>query len=119
MKPSWHIAQHVLFGHKVRTALLVVAVAMASALVAAVATGMRTVQASIEHRISRAIGEVDARVVHRYGSPFDSSVVEGVRTWPDVKQAAARIEGGLTLARSDDRRDEASKSWFLDCLSFS
>ena len=106
MKPSWHIAQHVLFGHKVRTALLVVAVAMASALVAAVATGMRTVQASIEHRISRAIGEVDARVVHRYGSPFDSSVVEGVRTWPDVEQAAARIEGGLTLARSDDRRDE-------------
>ncbi len=106
MKPSWHIAQHVLFGHKVRTALLVVAVALASALVAAVATGMRTVQASIEHRISRAIGAVDARVVHQYGSPFDASLVETVRTWPEVAEAAARIEGGLTLARIDDRRDE-------------
>ncbi len=106
MKPSWHIAQHVLFGHKVRTTLLVIAVAMASALVAAVATGMRTVQASIEHRISRAIGSVDARVVHRYGSPFEADLAETVRTWPDVAEAAARVQGGLTLARTDDRRDE-------------
>ena len=56
MRPSWHIARHVLSGRRVRTTLLVIAVAMASALVTAVATGMRTVQGSIEHRISRSIG---------------------------------------------------------------
>ena len=40
MRPSWHIARHVLSGRRVRTILLVIAVAMASALVTAVATGM-------------------------------------------------------------------------------
>ncbi|MAC75392.1 MAG: hypothetical protein GY728_09715 [Phycisphaeraceae bacterium] len=106
MRPSWHIARHVLSGRRVRTILLVIAVAMASALVTAVATGMRTVQGSIEHRISRSIGAVDARVVHRYGSPFDAEVVEMVRTWPGVVEASPRVEGALTLARTDDRRDE-------------
>jgi len=83
----------------------VIAVGLASALVAAVSTGLRTVQATIEYRISRSIGDVDSRIVHRYGSPFDPGVAIEVRTWPGVRDAAARTEGAVTLARTDDRRD--------------
>ena len=106
MRPSWHIARHALSGRRTRTILLVLAVGLASALVAAVSTGMKTVQATVEHRISRAIGNVDARIIHRYGSPFESTIVEEVRSWPGVREAAARTQGALTLARTDDRRDE-------------
>ncbi len=106
MRPSWHIARHALSGRRTRTILLVIAVGLASALVAAVSTGMKTVQATVEHRISRSIGDVDARIVHRYGSPFESDILAEVRTWSGVRNAAARTEGALTLARTDDRRDE-------------
>lgn len=106
MRPSWHIARHALSGRKSRTILLMIAVTLAAALVTAVSTGVQTVQATVEYRISRSIGDVDARIIHRYGSPFEADVVDTVRTWPDVREAAARIEGALTLARADDRRDE-------------
>jgi putative ABC transport system permease protein len=106
MRPSWHIARHALSGRRTRTILLVIAVGLASALVAAVSTGMKTVQATVEYRISRSIGDVDARIVHRYGSPFEGEIAAEVRSWPGVRDAAARTEGALTLARTDDRRDE-------------
>ncbi|MAC20103.1 MAG: hypothetical protein CMJ23_10595 [Phycisphaerae bacterium] len=106
MLASWHIARHALSGRRSRTILLVVAVSLAAALVTAVSTGMKTVQATIEHRISRSIGDVDARIIHRYGSPFDADITEEVRNWPGVREAAGRVEGALTLARIDDRRDE-------------
>jgi putative ABC transport system permease protein len=106
MRPSWHIARHALSGRRTRTILLVIAVGLASALVAAVSTGMKTVQATVEYRISRSIGDVDARIVHRYGSPFEGDIATEVRSWPGVRDAAARTEGALTLARTDDRRDE-------------
>ena len=106
MRPSWHIARHALSGRRSRTILLVAAVTLAAALVTAVSTGMRTVQATVEYRISRSIGEVDARIIHRYGSPFEAGIADEVRTWPGVREAAPRVEGALTLARTDDRRDE-------------
>lgn len=106
MRPSWHIARHALSGRRTRTILLMVAVTLAAALVTAVSTGVRTVQATVEYRISRSLGDVDARIIHRYGSPFDAEVAAEVRSWPDVREAAARMEGSLTLARLDDRRDD-------------
>ena len=90
MRPSWHIARHALSGRRTRTILLVIAVGLASALVAAVSTGMKTVQATVEYRISRSIGDVDARIVHRYGSPFQGDIATEVRAWPGVRDAAAR-----------------------------
>ena len=105
MRPGWHIARHALSGRRTRTILLVVAVTLAAALVTAVSTGVRTVQATVEYRITRSIGNVDARIIHRYGSPFDAGLAEEVRSWPDVDEAAPRTEGALTLARLDDRRD--------------
>ena len=106
MRPSWHIARHALSGRRARTILLTVAVTLAAALVTAVSTGVRTVQATVEYRISRSIGNVDARIIHRYGSPFEAEIAEEVRSWPEVRQAAPRMEGALTLARLDDRRDK-------------
>ena len=93
MRPSWHIARHALSGRRSRTILLVAAVTLAAALVTAVSTGMRTVQATVEYRISRSIGEVDARIIHRYGSPFEAGIADEVRTWPGVREAAPRVEG--------------------------
>ena len=106
MKASWRIAQHALGGRKGRTTLLVLAVTMAATLTASLSTGMRSMQASIERRITKAIGETDARIVHRYSSPFDAGLIDEVRTWPGIKRAAARLAGSLTLSRADGKKGE-------------
>ena len=105
MRASWRIARHALGGRKGRTTLLILAVTMGAALTSSLSTGMRSMQASIEYRITRAIGESDARIVHRYSGNFDADIVDEVETWPGVRKAAGRLMGSLTLARADGKTD--------------
>ena len=106
MRASWCIARHTLGGRKGRTILLIAAVMMGAALTASLSSGMRSLQASIEYRITKRIGNTDARIVHRYSGTFDGDLVDEVTTWPGVAEAAARLTGSLTLAREDGKRDE-------------
>jgi hypothetical protein len=91
-----------LLGRRGRTALLVSAVALAASLVVAVTSGMRTVQASLEDSISKAMGATDARIVHRYAEPFDASLLDDARKWTGVERAAGRLSGSITLAAAID-----------------
>ena len=106
MRASWCIARHTLGGRKGRTLLLIAAVMMGAALTASLSSGMRSLQASIEYRITKRIGNTDARVVHRYSGTFDGDLVDEVKTWPGVAEAGARLTGSLTLAREDGKVDE-------------
>jgi putative ABC transport system permease protein len=90
-----------LLGRRGRTALLVAAVALATSLVVAVTSGMRSAQDSLELSIARAMGETDARVVHRYAEPFEASLLDRVRAWPGVERAAPRLNGSITLVHPD------------------
>ena len=106
MKASWCIARHTLGGRKGRTILLILAVMMGAALTASLSTGMRSLQASIEYRITKKIGKTDARVVHRYSGTFESDILDDISEWPGVAEASARLTGSLTLARTDGKTDE-------------
>lgn len=97
MRALWPFARRSLLGRRGRTALLIAAVALATSLVVAVTSGMRTAQASLEASIARAMGETDARVVHRYAEPFDAALLETVRSWPGVERAAGRLFASITL----------------------
>ena len=107
MRALWPFARRSLLGRRGRTALLVAAVALATSLVVAVTSGMRTAQASLEASIARAMGETDARVVHRYAEPFDAALLDEVRSWPGVQRAAGRLLASITL---EHPRDDAEQS---------
>ena len=89
--------------------LLACSVLLASALVSAVGSGMNSMQASLEHRIDRAIGATDARIVHENGARFDRTLIEAVSTAPGVKLSGGRLYGSLTLVRSDMARDDEGR----------
>ncbi|MCE2885335.1 MAG: ABC transporter permease [Planctomycetaceae bacterium] len=97
MRALWPFARRSLLGRRGRTALLIAAVALATSLVVAVTSGLRTAQASLEASIARAMGETDARVIHRYAEPFDRALLEEVRGWPGVERAAGRLFASITL----------------------
>lgn len=109
LRASWPFARQSLAGRRGRTILLVVAVLVASALVVATSCGMASVERSVERGLVRALGATDARIVDRYGSPFDAALVDRVRALPDVVAATPRLFGSLTLARADGRRDDEGR----------
>jgi putative ABC transport system permease protein len=82
-----------------------VAVALASALVTAVSSGMRTGQVNLEVRLERLMGSVDARLVQQTGAPFDDAILQEVRSWPGVRTVQGRLSGSLTLIRADAGTD--------------
>ena len=97
MRALWPFARRSLLGRRARTAALIAAVALSASLVVAVTSGFRTAQASLEASIARAMGETDARIVHRYAEPFDAALLDEVRAWSGVTRAAGRLFGSLTL----------------------
>ncbi len=79
--------------------------ALASALVTAVSSGMRTAQVNLEARLERLLGSVDARLVQQTGAPFDDAILQEIRGWPGVQAVQGRLTGSLTLIRADAGTD--------------
>ena len=108
MRGLWPFARRSLLGRRGRTALLISAVALASSLVVAVTSGMRTAQSNLEASIARAMGATDVRIVHRYAQPFDASLLDEVRGWSGVARVAGRLGGSITLS-NDGAPDDAGR----------
>ncbi|MDZ4755414.1 MAG: FtsX-like permease family protein [Phycisphaerae bacterium] len=110
LRASWPFARQSLLGstgagRRGRTALLVTAVALSSALVVATSCGLASLESTIALGLTRALGATDARLVHRYGETFDVALFERIAALPDVEVATARLFGSLTLVNEAARRD--------------
>lgn len=101
MRASWWFALQSLAARRSRTALLAIAVALASTLVVAVGCGLESARANAEAQIRRYIGQTDARVINRFGATFDASVAERVRALPQVDAVGMVLGGSVTLVRAD------------------
>lgn len=88
--------------------MLVLAVTLAAALVAAATAALSTLQTSFDASIARSIGEADARIVHRYGEPFERSTMDMVRTWDAVEDATGGLIGSLTLSHASARNADGA-----------
>ena len=97
MRALWHLAINSLAGRRGRTVLLVLAVALATVLTVAVASAIGTFGRSIGHVVGRVAGLADLAVRHRFGGALAGSLLETVRSWPEVELAAGRVEGGATV----------------------
>lgn len=106
--PALAITRFTLAGKPWRSALMIGAVGIAAALVMTIACAMATVQASTEYGIVRFIGATDARVIHQGNGRFSDELVQRVRAWQEVKLAAGRLYGSITLVRADGKSDETT-----------
>lgn len=89
--------------------LLSAAVALSSALVCAIGSGMNTMRASVEYRIDRLVGSADVRVVHDYSGQFEVDEVRTLLELEGVVAGGGRLGGSLTLVRGDGRVGESGR----------
>lgn len=81
------------------------AVALAASLIVAVSTAGYSVQQSMESRLLETLGAADARIIHLFQGRFDDDLLDEVRRWPEVRQAAGRFSAAITLIRKDEKLD--------------
>ncbi len=101
MRPAWRLATSSLSGRRRRTALLVAAVALSAALIAAVSCAMASINESVRMRLNAAIGIADLQVrATGTGESFDASLLDAVRSWPETKAAAGRLQDTVSIVFS-------------------
>ena len=97
MRPAWRLAINSLSARPSRSALLIAAVALSAGLIAAVACAIASLNLGVEQRVRATIGAADMRVAHVGNAPFDASVLDAVRAWPEVQLAVGRARESLSL----------------------
>ena len=109
MRATWWFARQGLAARRGRTALLALAVVLASTLVTAVACGLESARGNAEASLRRSIGGTDARLVNRFGAAFDAAEADRVRALPGVDAVGTSLGGSLSLVRADGGRGDDGK----------
>ena len=97
MRALWHLAINSVAGRRGRTALLVLAVALATTLTVAVAAAIGTISRSVSHAVDRVAGRGDLSIRRRFAGSLPADILPKVRAWPEVLLAGGYVEGGATL----------------------
>jgi len=112
MRAAWRLATSSWRGSPGRTALLVGAVTLSAALVSAVSSALASANAAIEARVATVVGQADVRI-HAASSngTFDRSLLDEVRSWPEVARAGAIREQGLRAGFTSEVLVEHDGVW--------
>jgi len=108
MRAAWHLAISSLAGRRLRTTLLVVAIAVAASLSVAVGAMTGTLSASFELAVGRMTGLADLRIRHRAGERLDQKLLDSVRAWPETRLAGGRLMVASTAYPAHDSDSTSS-----------
>lgn len=97
MRAAWRLARSVCSARPSRVALLTAAVAMSTALVAAIACAMASLNAAVQVQLDESMGTAQVRVQPAGGDTMPAGVLAEVRAWEGVRTAEARLENTLSL----------------------
>lgn len=97
MRAAWRLARSVCSARPSRFALLTAAVALSTALVAAIACAMASLDAAVRAQLDTAMGTAQVRIQPAAGETLPAGMLDAVRAWPGVRSADGRIEDTLTL----------------------
>lgn len=97
MPAAWRLATNSLQGRRLRTALLVGAVALSAGLIVAVSCGVASLNAALAERIANTIGVADARITRAGDSAFDDDILNQVQSWTGIASILPRTAGPITL----------------------
>lgn len=99
MRPAWRLATRTLSARRSRTLLLIGAVALSAALIAAVATAMRSVNDAVRDRLDATVGTADATIDPvSTGATFSASVLDQASSWPEVRAGVGRRHAAMGLS---------------------
>lgn len=97
MRAVSQLSTNALAGRRSRTALLIVAVALSTSLVAAIACGLASLNASMAYRITSTIGGADVQVRHVLAQRFPARLLDEVRGWKGVELTAGRSREAMRV----------------------
>ena len=104
MRASWQLAISNLSGRKGRSVLLVMAVALATALSVATAAVMGTIHGSLRRAVGQMTGHGDVIVRHRYGDRIPAATLDMIEAWPQVQRIAGRFGTAITLQNTSGKQ---------------
>lgn len=103
MRPALRLAITSAWRRRVRTGLLTAAVALSAALIAAVACALSSANNAVNARMDATFGAAELRLEPTgRGGFMPESVLDTVRSWPEVEAAAPRLSRDLALQVSRD-----------------
>lgn len=102
MQRVLRLSTNFLAGRRSRTLLIIAAVALSTALVAAVSCAMASLSAGMEWQVASTVGRADVRVREIADQFFDADVLDAVRNRPDIEVAAPRLRAAITLQNRDN-----------------
>jgi len=97
MPGAWRLSINGLAGRRSRTALLVGAVALSTALVVAVACALASLNAAMRLRVESTLGRADIRVKHVTESRFGAEVLDLFAQRPEIDLLVPRAKGAIPL----------------------
>jgi putative ABC transport system permease protein len=99
MRAAWRLAITNFYARRSRSLLLVATVALSSALIAAVACAIESINGAIASQVDATVGTADVRVRPATGGKtFDAAILDRVKRWENVARAEGRAQGMVTLS---------------------
>lgn len=99
MRPAWRLAITNFSARRSRSLLLVATVAFSTALIAAVACALESINSAIASQVDATVGTADVRIRPATGGKtFDGTVLDLVKEWANVAKAEGRTQGMITLS---------------------
>lgn len=105
MRAVWRLSISALAGRRKRTAFLIAAVALSTALVAAISCAMASMNAGMARRLATTVGIADLQVRHVAKDRVPPEVLEIARAEPRVALAVPRTRESVWITRADGSGD--------------
>ena len=105
IRAGWRIGMNGLWARPARTALLLLAVALATSLVVVVSTALDSLSASLRDAMEDMLGSADMYVRHQAGGRLSDDLVETVSLWPEAAFATPQL---VSTVRVKNLRTEES-----------
>jgi putative ABC transport system permease protein len=119
MRAAWRLARSVCSARPSRVALLTGAVAMSTALVAAIACAMASLNAAVQTQLDASMGTAQVRVQPAGSGTVPAEAIDTVRDWPGVRNADARLDATLSLGiQLPTYTEQPDGSWLAEPTTY-
>lgn len=91
IRAGWRIGMNSLWARPARTALLLLAVALATSLVVVVSSALDSLSASLRDAMEDMLGSADMYVRHQAGGRLDEELIDIAASWPETAFATPQL----------------------------
>ncbi len=97
-----------------RTVLIIIAIALATSMVVAVSSAIRSANQSVRSMMEDSIGRTDLRIRHEMQGKFTDSVTGMIRSWPEITEVAPQLVANLPITNLSEIDREVERDPTID-----